>query len=130
MVRKSKSFFRFGFVRHIYGTAQRPSPTIMFWCVLSFRLCLCRYSGDPFPQCAHWGLPLKGAALHSKDLKRRGEFFSPRRCILVSVDKGKHGFDGQKCVHTSSKPLTIQQVFSAAFSSSGHISAPSKLLRT
>ena len=22
------------------------------------------------------------AALHSKDLKRRGEFFSPRRCIL------------------------------------------------
>ena len=49
---------------------------------------------------------------------------------LVSVDKGKHGFDGQKCAHTSSKSLTIQQVFSAAFSSSGHISAPSKLLRT
>ena len=109
MVRKSKSFFRFGFVRHICGAAQRPSPTIMFWCVLSFRLCLCRYSCDPFPQCAHWGLPLKGAALHSKDLKRRGEFFSPQRCILVSVDKGKHGFDGQKCVHTSSKPLTIRQ---------------------
>ena len=49
---------------------------------------------------------------------------------LVSVDKGKHGFGGQKCAHTSSKSLTIQQVFSAAFSSSGHISAPSKLLRT
>ena len=28
---------------------------------------------------------------------------------LVSVDKGKHGFDGQKCAHTSSKSLTIQQ---------------------
>ena len=49
---------------------------------------------------------------------------------VVSVDKGKYGFGGQKCTHTSSKSLTIQQVFSAAFSSSGHISAPSKLLRT
>ena len=49
---------------------------------------------------------------------------------IPSVDKGKHGFGGQKCAHTSSKSLTIQQVFSAAFSSSGHISAPSKLLRT
>ena len=51
-------------------------------CTLSFPFCSYRCSGDPFPQCAHWGLPLKGAALHSKDLKRRGEFFSPRRCIL------------------------------------------------
>ncbi len=49
---------------------------------------------------------------------------------IPSVDKGKHGFGGQKCAHTSSKSLTIRQVFSAAFSSSGHISAPSKLLRT
>ena len=49
---------------------------------------------------------------------------------LVSVNKGRHGFGGQKCAHTSSKSLTIQQVFSVAFSSSGHISAPSKLLCT
>ena len=28
---------------------------------------------------------------------------------LVSVDKGKHGFGGQKCAHTSSKSLTIRQ---------------------
>ena len=31
--------------------------------VLSFPLCSVSESGDPFPQCAHWGLPLKGAAL-------------------------------------------------------------------
>ena len=31
-------------------------------CVLSFQLCSGFESGDPFPQCAHWGLPLKGAA--------------------------------------------------------------------
>ena len=49
---------------------------------------------------------------------------------LVSVDKGKHGFDGQKCAHTSSKPLPIHKVLPAAFSLSEHISAPSKLLRT
>ncbi len=31
-------------------------------CVLSFPVCTESESGDPFPQCAHWGLPLKGAA--------------------------------------------------------------------
>ena len=31
-------------------------------CVLSFQLCSGFESGDPFPQCAHWGLPLRGAA--------------------------------------------------------------------
>ena len=46
---------------------------------------------------------------------------------LPSVDKGKHGFDGQKCAHTASSPLTIRQVFSAGLSLSGHISAPAKL---
>ena len=30
--------------------------------MLSFQLCSGFKSGDPFPQCAHWGLPLKGAA--------------------------------------------------------------------
>ena len=30
--------------------------------VLSFPVCTGFESGDPFPQCAHWGLPLKGAA--------------------------------------------------------------------
>ena len=31
-------------------------------CVLSFPFCSVSESGDPFPQCAHWGLPLRGAA--------------------------------------------------------------------
>ena len=31
-------------------------------CVLSFSVCTEFESGDPFPQCAHWGLPLRGAA--------------------------------------------------------------------
>jgi hypothetical protein len=46
---------------------------------------------------------------------------------VPSVNKGKHGFDGQKCAHTASSPLTIRQVFSAGLSLSGHISAPAKL---
>ena len=68
----------------------------------------------------------------SAQLRRQGwnSAGSVLYCSIPSIDKGRHGFDGQKCAHTSSKPLTIQQVFSAAFSSSGHISAPSKLLRT
>ena len=43
------------------------------------------------------------------------------------MDKGKHGFDGQKCAHASSKPLAIQAVCPAGFSSPGPISAPAKL---
>ena len=27
------------------------------------------HTGDPFPQCAHWGLPLEGAALRGKGLR-------------------------------------------------------------
>ena len=46
---------------------------------------------------------------------------------LPSVDKGRHGFDGQKCAHTASSPLTIRQVFSAGLFLSGRISAPAKL---
>ena len=62
--------------------------------------------------------------------------FSPARSILCigcvlcsvpSIDKGRHGFDGQKCAHTASSPLTIRQVFSAGLFLSGHISAPAKL---
>ena len=49
---------------------------------------------------------------------------------LPSVDKGRHGFDGQKCAHTASSPLAIRQVFPAGLFLSGHISAPAKLLRT
>ncbi len=30
---------------------------------------------------------------------------------VPSIDKGRYGFDGQKCAHTASSPLTIQQVF-------------------
>jgi len=40
-----------------------------------------------------------------------------------SVDKGRHGFDGQKYAHTASSPLEIRQVFPAGLSLSGHISA-------
>mgnify|MGYP004697096715 CR=1 FL=1 len=48
---------------------------------------------------------------------------------IASIDKGKRGLAGQKCPHTSSKPLRIHKVFSADFSLSGGISAPAKLLR-
>ena len=36
--------------------------------VLSFPVCSVFESGDPFPQCAHWGLPLRGAALRGASL--------------------------------------------------------------
>ena len=42
---------------------------------------------------------------------------------VPSVDKGRYGFDGQKCAHTASRPLEIRQVFPAGLSLSGHISA-------
>ena len=42
---------------------------------------------------------------------------------LPSIDKDRHGFDGQKCVHTASIPLEIRQVFPADLSLSRHISA-------
>ena len=42
---------------------------------------------------------------------------------IPSVNKGKLGFDGQKCAHTASSPLEIRQVFPAGLSLSGHISA-------
>ena len=29
--------------------------------------------------------------------------------MVPSIDKGRHGFDGQKCAHTASSPLTIRQ---------------------
>ena len=60
---------RRGVRRKICGTAQRPSRIHYLWCVLSFLPCSCLYSGDPFPQCAHWGLPLVGAALRGKGLQ-------------------------------------------------------------
>ena len=47
--------------------------------------------------------------------------------IVPSIGKGKHGFDGPKCAHTASSALIIRQVFSAALSLSGRISAPAKL---
>lgn len=51
-------------------------------------------------------------------------------CIMVylpSMNKGKHGFAGQKSAHTASIPLTIRKVCSAGLSLSGCISAPAKL---
>ena len=50
------------------------------------------------------------------------------KCIIPSIDKDTHGFDGQKNVHTSSKTLGIHKVFPVAFSSSGCFSASSELL--
>ena len=34
---------------------------------------------------------------------------------IPSVDKGRHGFDGQKYAHTASSPLTIRQYSLRAF---------------
>ena len=48
---------------------------------------------------------------------------------LPSINKGRHGFDGQKCPHTASSPLRIRH-FPAGLSLSGHISAPAKLQGT
>ena len=36
--------------------------------------------------------------------------------IIPSLDKGIHGFDGRKCAHTSSSPLTIRQYSLRVFS--------------
>ena len=57
-----------------------------------------------------------------------GVRLSYRFFSLPSIDKGKHGFDGQKCAHTASSPLAIRQVLPAGLFLSGHISAPTKLL--
>ena len=35
--------------------------------------------------------------------------------VVPSLDKGRHGFDGQKWAHTSSSPLTIRQYPLRAF---------------
>ena len=63
------------------------------------------------PSCFFWG-------------ESMGEIYS----LIPSIDKGKHGFDGQKCAHTASSPLAIRQVLPAGLFLSGHISAPTKLL--
>ena len=66
----------------------------------------------------------------SAQLRRQGwnSAGSVLYCSIPSIDKGRHGFDGQKCAHTASSSLTIRQVFSAGLFLSGHISAPTKLL--
>ena len=48
---------------------------------------------------------------------------------LPSTGRKTCGSAGRKCPHTASKPLRIHKVFSAAFSLSASISAPSELLR-
>ena len=57
-----------------------------------------------------------------------GEVWEKNHSLIPSIDKGKHGFDGQKCTHTASSPLAIRQVLPAGLFLSGHISAPTKLL--
>ena len=42
------------------------------------------------------------------------------------MDKGKHGFVGQKCAHTASSPFAIRQVCPAGLSLSDRIFAPTK----
>ena len=49
--------------------------------------------------------------------------------LIASIDKGTRGSAGRKSPHTTSKPLRIQIVLPADFSSSESISAPAKLLR-
>ena len=49
---------------------------------------------------------------------------------LPSINKGRHGFDGQKCPPYCVKPLENTAVFPAGLSLSGHISAPAKLQST
>ena len=48
---------------------------------------------------------------------------------LPSTGRKTCGSAGRKCPHTTSKPLRIHKVFSAAFSLSASISAPAELLR-
>ena len=66
----------------------------------------------------------------SAQLRRQGwnSAGSVLYCSIPSIDKGRHGFDGQKCAHTASNPLAIRQVLPAGLFLSGHISAPTKLL--
>ena len=40
-----------------------------FYVALSFAVCSRLNSGDPFPQCARWGLPLEWAALRDKGFR-------------------------------------------------------------
>ena len=49
---------------------------------------------------------------------------------LPSINKGRHGFDGQKYPPYCVKPLENTAVFPAGLSLSGHISAPAKLQST
>ena len=77
-----------------------------------------------------WGICLSSLNTHqgkaAKSPCRR--FCSFLRLLLPSINKSKHGFDGQKCAHTASSPLAIRQVFPAGLFLSGRISAPTKLL--
>ena len=50
--------------------------------------------------------------------------------MVPSIDKGIHGFTGRKCARGGVKRLDNTEVFPAALSLPGHISAPAKLLRT
>ena len=67
-----------------------------------------------------------------KNFKIEGQ---PRRfrqdwpLFIPSINKGRHGFVGQKCPHTASSPLAIRH-FPAGLSLSGYISAPAKLQGT
>ena len=53
------------------------------------------------------------------DENGNSDYFYVRK--LPSVNKGRHGFDGQKYAHIASIPLTIQQVFSSGLSLSVRI---------
>ena len=41
-------------------------------------------------------------------IHRHSEQF-PNVTMIPSINKGRHGFDGQKCPHTASSPLRIRQ---------------------
>ena len=94
---------------------------------------MCFENGLP-RQSADW-LAMTGFFRQSKGrrdappfLRFWGEVWEKNHSLIPSIDKGKHGFDGQKCAHTASSPLAIRQVLPAGLFLSGHISAPTKLL--
>ena len=69
-----------------------------------FSLLLLSDSGDPFPQCAHWGLPLKGAApCGAEDYRPRPWLPLRGSCRAIARLRGRHGRETakreKKCLH-------------------------------
>ena len=62
-----------------------------------FSLLLLSDSGDPFPQCAHWGLPLRGAApCGAEDYRPRPWLPLRGSCRAIARLRGRHGRETAK----------------------------------